>query len=90
MTEQRLQKILSSAGYGSRRKSEDLIRAGRVKVNGEIAILGTRADPKKDDIHLDDALIPTSLQDAVRRIALHKPVGLVVTHSDELLSLIHI
>ena len=42
---ERLQKILAQAGYGSRRASEDFISAGRVRVNGQIASLGQKADP---------------------------------------------
>ena len=42
---ERLQKILAQAGYGSRRASEDFISAGRVRVNGQIATLGQKADP---------------------------------------------
>ena len=42
---ERLQKILVQAGYGSRRASEDFISAGRVRVNGQIASLGQKADP---------------------------------------------
>ena len=42
---ERLQKLLAQAGYGSRRASEDFISAGRVRVNGQIAKLGQKADP---------------------------------------------
>jgi 23S rRNA pseudouridine2605 synthase len=50
--EERLQKILSRAGFGSRRACEELIAKGRVAVNGQIAILGMKADPTKDKIWL--------------------------------------
>ena len=46
--EERLQKILAAAGYGSRRSCEELISAGRVTVNGEKAHLGSKADVQKD------------------------------------------
>ncbi|NQW17127.1 MAG: hypothetical protein HQ478_06530 [Chloroflexi bacterium] len=52
MTE-RLQKIFSAAGIASRRKSEQLISAGRVQVNGKTASLGDSADPAQDEITLD-------------------------------------
>ena len=51
--EERLQKILSHAGYGSRRASEELISQGRVTVNGQPATLGMKADPQKDHINVD-------------------------------------
>ena len=62
--EERLQKILSRAGYGSRRGCEDLIAKGRVTVNGKIAKLGTKADPTKDKIAVNEKLInaPEKLQ----------------------------
>jgi 23S rRNA pseudouridine2605 synthase len=56
--EERLQKILARAGYGSRRSSEDLITAGRVLVNGKLAELGQKADAAKDKIEVDRSPIP--------------------------------
>ena len=47
----RLQKLLAQANLGSRRATEEFITAGRVKVNGEVAILGTKADPEVDTGH---------------------------------------
>jgi 23S rRNA pseudouridine2605 synthase len=49
---QRLQKVLAAAGWGSRRVCEDLIAAGRVTVNDEIAVLGRRVDPGTDDVRV--------------------------------------
>ena len=46
--EMRLQKFLASSGIASRRKCEELINDGKIKVNGNIAILGTKVNPKKD------------------------------------------
>lgn len=54
---QRLQKILSQYGIASRRKAEELIKEGRVTVNGQIAQLGQKADPEKDYIKVDGKLL---------------------------------
>lgn len=77
--EERLQKILASAGYGSRRSCEDLILSGRVTVNGQVAHLGSKADIDKDHIKLDGKLVkpPESFQ----YIALYKPRGVLSTVS---------
>ena len=80
MTE-RLQKILAARGLCSRRKAEELITAGRIKVNGAVAALGQSADPDTDRIELDGSLIPSG-SDYVY-IMLHKPRGFVTTFSDE-------
>ena len=80
MTE-RLQKILAARGLCSRRKAEELITAGRIKVNGAVAALGQSADPDTDRIELDGSLIPSE-SDYVY-IMLHKPRGFVTTLSDE-------
>lgn len=73
--EERLQKILARAGFGSRRSSEELITAGRVTVNGKQAGLGDKADPERDRILVDGRQI--KLPDAQVYIALHKPRGVV-------------
>lgn len=77
--EERLQKILANAGYGSRRSCEEFILAGRVTVNGQPAHLGSKADIHKDQIKLDGKLIkpPETLQ----YIALYKPRGVLSTVS---------
>ena len=80
MTAERLQKVLARAGLGSRRSSEDLIRAGRITVNGRRAELGTRIDPEIDDVAIDGT--PVSLQLELVYYALHKPVGIVTTAKD--------
>jgi 23S rRNA pseudouridine2605 synthase len=80
MTE-RLQKILSARGVASRRASEELIKAGRVSVNGQVAALGDSADPETDEIMLDGKPLPT--RQAHVYIMLHKPRGYVTTLSDE-------
>jgi 23S rRNA pseudouridine2605 synthase len=53
MALERVQKIIANRGYCSRRKAEDLIKAGRVSVNGKVCFLGERADPEKDKILID-------------------------------------
>ena len=47
MSKERVQKIMAQADLGSRRKCEDIIRQGRVRVNGEIIELGAKADPQQ-------------------------------------------
>ena len=80
MTAERLQKVLARAGFGSRRSSEDLIRAGRITVNGRRAELGTRVDPDSDEVAIDG--VPVSLQVELVYYALHKPAGIVTTAKD--------
>ena len=75
MPKDRLQKILSQAGYGSRRFCEGLIENGRVSINGERAILGSKADPLLDRIVLDGEPILKSTTDKLY-IAVNKPVGI--------------
>jgi 23S rRNA pseudouridine2605 synthase len=77
--EERLQKILARAGYGSRRANEELIEAGRVRVNGKVAELGAKADPQRDTITLDGKTIGKVMPEFVY-VALHKPRGVL---SDE-------
>lgn len=81
MPEDRLQKILARAGYGSRRAAEEVIAAGRVSVNGAVATLGAKADPEHDQIEVDGRSI--SVETAVATILLNKPTGYVVTAHDE-------
>lgn len=73
--EERLQKILAAAGYGSRRSCEELILAGRVTVNGQPVHLGSKADVQKDQIKLDGKLIKHP--EAFQYIALYKPRGVL-------------
>lgn len=72
MEEIRLQKILSAAGFGSRRDCEKLIEAGRVWVNGKAAILGQKADPQKDRIEIDRKVIKAQSVEEIY-IAFYKP-----------------
>jgi len=78
---ERLQKILSAAGVASRRVAEELIRMGRVTVNGTtVTELGTKADPDADDIRVDGRRVKT--EQKRRYILLNKPRGYVTTRSD--------
>jgi 23S rRNA pseudouridine2605 synthase len=80
MSEERLQKILARAGIASRRKAEELIREGRVTVNGQVADIGAKADLERDAVKLDERriLLPTSH----RYLLLNKPRGVMSTVSD--------
>lgn len=77
----RLQKLLSEAGVCSRRKAEEYIQDGRIKVNGFTALLGESADPEQDEILLDEK--PIAPADRLIYIMLNKPRGYVTTLSDE-------
>ena len=80
MTNERLQKVLARAGFGSRRKCDDLIGAGRVTVNGEVAILGRRVDPDSDEVTVDG--VATSVRPGLVHYLLNKPLGVISTASD--------
>jgi 23S rRNA pseudouridine2605 synthase len=77
---QRLQKTLAAAGLGSRRTCEELIAAGRVKVNGEVASLGRRVIADTDLVEVDG--IPVSVRTGLVHYLLNKPAGVVTTASD--------
>lgn len=74
--EERLQKILAQANFGSRRACEELIKAGRVSVNGKVATLGSKADLAKDNIAVDGRPISKKVPERIY-IALHKPRGVL-------------
>jgi 23S rRNA pseudouridine2605 synthase len=78
--QQRLQKIIAAAGYCSRRRAEELIAAGRVRVDGQVAILGTQADAEKNTILIDGK--PLNAAEKLVYILLNKPIGTVTTLSD--------
>ena len=78
---ERLQKILSARGIASRRKAEEMIEAGRVTVNGSIAVLGDTADLLTDEILVDGSPLPPQADFVY--ILLNKPRGYVTTLSDE-------
>jgi 23S rRNA pseudouridine2605 synthase len=82
MQPERLQKILSQWGCASRRRAEELILDGRVRLNGEVAHLGQKADPDCDLIELDGQRIqPTDRPQSVY-LLLNKPLGVVSTCLD--------
>ena len=77
----RLQKFLARAGVASRRGSEDLMTAGRVRVNGVVMTeLGTKVDPAVDAVTVDGK--PVHLAEQPVYLALNKPAGVVTTMSD--------
>jgi len=80
MSDERLQKILSRCGVASRRHAEDLIREGRVTVDGRVATVGDKADPSRQAIKVDGKRLrlPTRL----RYFLLNKPAGYLSTRAD--------
>jgi len=78
----RLQKLLSECGAASRRKAEELIAQGKVRVNGHCAQIGQSVNPKSDVVTVDGKRIRRAKQK--RYIMLHKPRGYVTTMTDEL------
>ena len=81
MTLMRLQRALARAGVTSRRKAEELIRAGRVRVDDAVATLGMSADPTRQRITVDGRAVRVARGPATW-LALNKPVGYVVTRGD--------
>lgn len=77
---ERLQKVLASTGWGSRRVCEELIAEGRVTVNGEVAALGRRVDAEHDLIEVDGA--PVGVRPGLVYYLLNKPAGVVTTAKD--------
>lgn len=80
MAEERLQKVLASAGIGSRRACEDLIAQGRVAVNGAVASLGDKADRTSDVVTLDGERI--NVDPDLVYVLLNKPRGVITTADD--------
>jgi 23S rRNA pseudouridine2605 synthase len=76
----RLQRALARAGVASRRAAEELIRDGKVRVDGAVATLGSKVDPDRQKITVAGRAV--KLQ-ARRWLAFHKPLGVVTTASDE-------
>ena len=80
----RIQKIIAESGHCSRRKAEELIAAGRVKVNGRACTLGDKALPDKDLITVDGKPIAKVKKRRLYYVMLNKPRGYVTTMKDEL------
>ena len=81
MEEIRLQKYLAEAGIASRRKCEEYIIQGRVKVNNDIATLGMKINPEMDIVLFDDKKIEN--KEELVYILLNKPIGYVTTAKDQ-------
>lgn len=83
MEEERLQKFIANQGICSRRKAEEYIISGRVKVNGNVIIeLGTKIDPNKDIVEVDNKKISNIVGKKVY-ILLNKPIGYITTTRDQ-------
>ena len=80
MAIERLQRTLARAGLSSRRGSEELIKAGRVEINGRPASLGDKVDPEQDEVRVDGVRV--SVDPGLRYVALHKPKGVTTTMRD--------
>ena len=81
MEEIRLQKYLAEAGIASRRKCEEFIIQGRVKINNDVATLGMKVNPETDIILFDDKKIDK--KEELVYILLNKPLGYVTTSKDQ-------
>ena len=79
MTLMRLQRVLARAGVTSRRKAEDLIRAGRVRVDGAVATLGSSVDPERQRVSVDGKHVKPA---AAAWFVLNKPIGVVASRGD--------
>lgn len=77
---ERLQKVLARRGVGSRRTCDALVSAGRVTVNGEVAVAGRRIDPERDEVAVDG--VPLTVRPGLAHYLLNKPAGVVSTASD--------
>jgi 23S rRNA pseudouridine2605 synthase len=81
MTQERVQKILAAAGFGSRRACEKYIEEGRVTVNGKVVKLGAKADPNNDKIRLDGREIKSA--ESLVYYAIYKPRGILSSAQTE-------
>ena len=79
---ERLQKVLAGAGVGSRRRMDELVAAGRITVNGRLAVTGQRVQPS-DVIALDGKPVVVGADDGEQRVLMyHKPAGEIVSRDD--------
>ncbi|MGD0247653.1 MAG: pseudouridine synthase, partial [Candidatus Limnocylindrales bacterium] len=81
MTRERIQKVIASAGLASRRGGDDLVRAGRVTVDGRRAIIGEQVDPTMQRVEVDGTPLPPVVEPR-SYWALNKPAGVVSTVRD--------
>jgi 23S rRNA pseudouridine2605 synthase len=81
MSEERIQRILARAGIASRRKAEEMIREGRVTVNGQVAEIGGKADPAHDAIKLDGKRVQPHTE-GFHYLLLNKPKAVMSTVAD--------
>jgi 23S rRNA pseudouridine2605 synthase len=76
----RIQRALARAGVASRRAAEELVSAGRVRINGVVAETGQSVDPERDDITVDGKKV--SAPAALAWVVLNKPTGTLTTRAD--------
>lgn len=79
---ERVQKILSQYGIASRRQAEQMMLAGRVQINGEVAVLGQQIDLERDRVAVDGKLITPHQRPEKLYILVNKPLGVVSTCDD--------
>lgn len=83
MEEIRLQKYMAQNGIASRRKCEEYILQGKVRLNGKVVLeLGTKINPKKDVVEFENKKIGNKTQEKIY-ILLNKPIGYVTTAKDQ-------
>jgi 23S rRNA pseudouridine2605 synthase len=80
MPEERIQKVIAAAGVASRRAAEALVAAGRVRIDGKVAVVGQKVDPVTSTIQVDG--VPIGIGVARAYVALHKPAGVTSTTRD--------
>ena len=78
----RLQKYMAEAGIASRRKSEELIAAGKVRVNGKVAAIGDKVNPRTDKVTVSGKRVVKAKKYVY--VMLHKPRGFITTMHDEM------
>ena len=80
MAAERLQKLMAASGLCSRRRAEELLRAGRVQLNGRVAQLGDKGDPQRDEIRLDGRPLRPAVEPLL--LLLNKPAGVLSSCHD--------
>lgn len=80
----RLQKYMADCGIASRRKSEEMIANGMVKVNGKVAMIGDKVNPSKDKVSVKGKKLTSATKTKRYYIMINKPRGYVTTMSDEM------